>query len=60
MATVCCTMAISNAEQSSWNLFNLATLPDTYHHDFVSFISLAHQLQLDFPSVTWQPALYKL
>jgi hypothetical protein len=39
---------------------NLRTLPDTYHHDFVSFLSLAQQLQLDFMSVTWQPALYNL
>src|SRR4051794_15078073 len=39
---------------------NRRTLPDTYHHNFLSFLSLAQQLQIDFMSVTWQPALYSL
>lgn len=33
---------------------------DTYHHDFLSFLSLAQQLGIDFMSITWQPALHKL
>jgi len=39
---------------------NRQTLPDTYHHDFLSFLSLAQQLQIDFMSINWQPALYGL
>jgi hypothetical protein len=39
---------------------NRPTLPDTYHHDSLSFLSLAQQLQIDFMSINWQPALYGL
>jgi hypothetical protein len=36
------------------------SVPDKYHHNFVSFVSLAHQLDIDFMDVTWQPALHLL
>jgi hypothetical protein len=45
---------------SSYAEGNRRTLPDTYHHDFLSFLSLAQLLQIDFMSITWQPALYGL
>jgi serine/threonine protein kinase len=36
------------------------SLPDKYHHNFISFVALAHQLEIDFMDVTWQPALHLL
>jgi hypothetical protein len=36
------------------------SIPDKYHHNFISFVSLAHQLEIDFMDVTWQPALHLL
>jgi hypothetical protein len=36
---------------------NHLTMADKYHHDFVSFISVAQQLGIDFMSINWQPAL---
>jgi hypothetical protein len=39
---------------------NSPSVPDKYHHNFISFVSLAHQLEIDFMDVTWQPALHLL
>jgi hypothetical protein len=36
---------------------NRPTLPDSYHHNFISFLSLAQHLQIDLMSLSWQPAL---
>jgi hypothetical protein len=36
---------------------NQTTLPDRYHHDFITFLSVAQQLEIDFMSINWQPAL---
>ena len=36
------------------------SLPDRYHHSFISLFSLAVQLKIDFLDVTWQPALQPL
>ncbi|KAK3384637.1 kinase-like domain-containing protein [Lasiosphaeria ovina] len=34
-----------------------STLPDRYHHNFISIFSAAHQLKVDILEATWQPAL---
>lgn len=36
------------------------SVPDKHHHNSTSFVSLAHQLEIDFMDVTWQPALHLL
>ena len=36
------------------------SLPDRYHHSFISLFSLAVQLKIDFLNVAWQPALQLL
>ena len=36
------------------------SLPDTYHHNFISLFSLIVHLRIDLLNVTWQPALQLL
>lgn len=52
--SACRTFTSNTSEQ------NHATLADKYHHDFLSFLSVAQQLEIDFMSISWQPALYGL
>ena len=48
------TLASVSAEE------NPPSLPDMYHHNFISLLSVAIQLQVDLLDITWQPALEKL
>jgi hypothetical protein len=39
---------------------NVESISDQYHHNFLSFLSISQQLQVDFMNITWQPALQSL